>query len=74
MANIVPFLTIGLIYVLYGAPLRGAVAYFAVFTLARYLHTVTYIAGSQPLRTVSFVVGLLASIGLLVNVAVRALG
>src|SRR5437763_696231 len=51
----------------------GAVIYFGVFTVARYIHSVAYVAALQPWRTVSYVVGLLASIGLIVQVALRAL-
>jgi uncharacterized MAPEG superfamily protein len=73
MANVVPFLVLGLLYVLLGAGRTGAIAYFGVFTVARYLHSITYVAGLQPWRTVAFVVGLLASVGLLVQVLLRAL-
>jgi len=74
MANILPFLVLGFLYVVLGASRTGALAYFGVFTLARYIHSVAYVAALQPWRTVSFVVGLLASVGLLVQVAMRALG
>src|SRR5213594_4395104 len=73
MANILPFLILGFLYVLLGASRTGALVYFGVFTLARYVHSVAYVAGLQPWRTVSYVVGLLASIGLIVQVALRAL-
>ena len=74
MANILPFLVLGFLYVVLGASRTGALAYFGVFTLARYIHSVAYVAAVQPWRTVSFVLGLLASVGLLVQVAMRALG
>jgi microsomal prostaglandin-E synthase 1 len=74
MANILPFLVLGFLYVVLGASRTGALAYFGVFTLARYIHSVAYVAALQPWRTVSFVLGLLASVGLLVQVAMRALG
>ena len=73
MANILPFLVLGFLYVVLGASRTGAVIYFGVFTLARYVHSVAYVAALQPWRTVSFLVGLLASIGLIVQVAMRAL-
>ena len=73
MANILPFLILGFLYVLLGASRTGAVVYFGIFTLARYVHSVAYIAALQPWRTVSYLVGLLASIGLIVQVAMRAL-
>jgi uncharacterized MAPEG superfamily protein len=74
MANVVPFLILGFLYVLLGAGRTGALAYFGTFTVARYLHSVTYVAGLQPWRTVFFLAGLLASVGLIVQVLVRALG
>jgi glutathione S-transferase len=73
MANIVPFLILGLLYVLLGAGRTGALAYFAVFTLARHGHSVTYLGALRPWRTVSYVAGLLATLGLLVQVVLRAL-
>ena len=73
MANILPFLILGFLYVLLGASRTGAVIYFGVFTVARYIHSVAYVAALQPWRTVSYVVGLLASIGLIVQVVLRAL-
>ena len=73
MANILPFLVLGFLYVVLGASRTGAIVYFGVFTLARYIHSVAYVAAVQPWRTVSFLVGLLAAIGLLVQVTMRAL-
>jgi glutathione S-transferase len=73
MANVVPFLILGLLYVLLGAGRTGALAYFGVFTLARYIHSATYLVALQPWRTVSYVVGLLALVGLIVQVLLRAL-
>ena len=73
MANVVPFLVLGLLYVLLGGGRAGALAYFVTFTVARYVYAVAYVAGVQPWRTVSFGVGLLASIALLLHVLIRAL-
>ena len=73
MANVLPFLILGFLYVLLGGSRTGALAYFGVFTVARYVHSVAYVAALQPWRTVSYVVGLLASIGLIVQVTIRAL-
>lgn len=73
MANVVPFLFLGFLYVLLGAGRTGALAYFGTFTLARYLYSVSYVAGLQPWRTISFLLGLLALIGLIVQVFVRVI-
>jgi uncharacterized MAPEG superfamily protein len=72
MANVVPFLVLGFLYVILGASRTGALAYFGVFTVARWAHSVTYVAGLQPWRTVAFAIGLLAEVGLLAQVLMRA--
>ena len=56
-ATIVPFLALGLVYVLAGGPPGAAAWYFTVFTVARWLHSWAYLGSRQPLRTVCFVVG-----------------
>jgi prostaglandin-E synthase 1 len=73
MANILPFLVLGMLYVFLGAGRTGALAYFGVFTLARWGHSIAYVAAVQPWRTISYLLGLLATIGLLVQVLLRAL-
>jgi len=54
-ASIVPFLALGLVYVLAGGPSGAAVLYFTVFTVARWLHSWAYLGGRQPLRTFFFI-------------------
>lgn len=66
---IVPcFLFLGLIAVLAGAPALHVEVLFAVFVAARYLHSLVYLAGKQPWRTIFFLISLLAIIGLMVEV------
>jgi prostaglandin-E synthase 1 len=67
-ASIVPFLALGLVYVLAGGPLGPAVLYFAVFTVARWLHSWAYLGARQPLRTIVFVVASLSLLALTVHV------
>jgi prostaglandin-E synthase 1 len=67
-ASIVPFLALGLVYVLAGGPLGPAVIYFAVFTVARWLHSWAYLSARQPLRTIFFVVASLPLLSLTVHV------
>ncbi len=67
-ASIVPFLALGLVYVLAGGPLSPAVYYFSIFTVARWLHSWAYLVGRQPLRTISFVVASLPLLALMVHV------
>ncbi len=56
-ANIYPFLILGLIYVLLGGTDGFAKIVFGIFTGARLLHSIVYLAGKQPWRTLSFVIG-----------------
>lgn len=67
-ASIYPFLLLGLVYVLAGGPGTPAIVYFAAFCTARILHSVAYLKGKQPWRTVFFTVSFLITIALLVHV------
>ena len=67
-ASIVPFLALGLVYVLAGGPLGPSVFYFGVFTVARWFHSWAYLGARQPLRTIFFVVASLPLIALMVHV------
>jgi uncharacterized MAPEG superfamily protein len=71
--NLMPFFTIGLLYVLTGATGTGATIYFGIFTAARVLHSVVYLAAKQPWRTIFFAIGALAIFGLAVQVLIRML-
>ena len=62
--NAVPFFAVGLIYALSGPSHLGAQAYFYTFLGARLLHSVFYVIGKQPFRTMTFVIGALATIGM----------
>ncbi len=73
LENILPFFTVGLIFVLMGAPGRAAAIYFYTFTAARIVHSITYLLQLQPWRTVAFVVGLLCVVGMLVQILMAAL-
>jgi prostaglandin-E synthase 1 len=64
-----PFLLLGLVYVWLGGGLKLASALFAVFVVARYVHAFTYLKALQPWRTVSFAIGGLAMIALLLDIA-----
>jgi microsomal prostaglandin-E synthase 1 len=73
LENILPFFTVGLIFVLMGVSAFAAQVYFYTFAGARIVHTVTYIARLQPWRTIAFVLGLLCTIGMLVQILIAAL-
>jgi uncharacterized MAPEG superfamily protein len=62
--NAIPFFAIGLLYALSGANRSGAQAYFGTFVAARVLHSLFYLWGRQPFRTIAFAVGALATIGM----------
>jgi uncharacterized MAPEG superfamily protein len=68
-SSIVPFLALGLVYVLAGGPPGPALLYFTVFTVARWLHSWAYLGARQPLRTIFFVVASLPLLALMVHVA-----
>src|SRR5262245_11656968 len=68
LENIAVFWAIGLIYALTGPTALGAKAYFFTFTAARWLHTFFYLKAIQPFRTISFVVGALALLGMMIHV------
>ncbi len=73
LENILPFFTVGLIFVLMGASAFAAQVYFYTFTAARIFHTIFYVARLQPWRTVAFVVGVLCVVGMLVQILIAAL-
>ncbi len=67
MANIVPFLATGLLYVMWGAGTTAAWVLFGGFTFFRVVHSFAYVAGKQPWRTLSFSAAGLAQLGVLVQ-------
>jgi prostaglandin-E synthase 1 len=67
-ATIYPFLLLGLVFVLAHGAAWIAATIFATFTAARIAHSIFYLAARQPGRTLAFVVGLLATITLMVAV------
>lgn len=67
-ASIIPFLALGLVYVLASGPLAPAQLYFGMFTAGRWLHSWAYLRGRQPLRTISFVIASLPLLALMLHV------
>jgi len=57
LENILPFLVVGFLYALTGPSLLAARVYFLGFLAARVLHSVFYIGGMQPHRTIAFGIG-----------------
>ena len=70
--NIQPFLFLGLIYVMLGAPTLIAQIIFGVFTAARILHSIVYLAGKQPWRSLAYAISMLSMLALMEEI-VRAL-
>ena len=68
------FFALGLIYTLQGGCLLGGQICFGAFTGARILHTVVYLKGLQPARTIGYTIGAFALFGLIVMVVLNALG
>ncbi len=65
-ATIYPFLLLGLAFVLAGGSYVVAISLFTIFTLARIVHSIAYLGGKQPWRTLSFVVSGLSIIALMI--------
>ena len=59
LENILPFFGVGLIYALSGPSLGMARFLFAGFALSRVAHTIFYLRGWQPHRSVAFLLGML---------------
>jgi prostaglandin-E synthase 1 len=72
MANIVPFAVLGLVFVLAGGSGPAANVLFGVFTASRVLHSLVYLAGKQPWRSIAFGIGALDTL-VLMGFIVRAL-
>ncbi len=65
MATMVPFLGLGLLYVLLGGPALMAQILFGVLVVSRLVHSAVYLAEVQPWRTVVFGVHFLGIVALL---------
>ncbi len=69
MAVNLPFLMLGLLYVMAGGTAGLAYIIFGVFVAARLLHSFAYLNQVQPWRTISFVVSAVAAFALLGDIA-----
>lgn len=66
--NAIPFFVLGALYVVTHGSKTGAQAYFFTFLAMRVLHSLFYLLGKQPFRTISFAIGVLACLGMAVHV------
>ena len=73
LENIPIFLLLGLIYVTLGCWPEGAFIYFTLFVVARILHTIMFLLGLQPWRTIFFTFGLAVCIILATNILTAVL-
>ncbi|MFV8753209.1 MAPEG family protein [Nannocystaceae bacterium ST9] len=62
LENVPLFLITGLLLAMVGTSLTVAASIYAVFTVARILHSVCYVKGIQPFRTMFFVIAFLAQL------------
>ena len=63
-ATIYPFLLLGLLFVSTGGKAAIAIPIFAIFVVARIVHSIAYLKAMQPWRTIAFAVSLLAVVAL----------
>lgn len=68
-ANILPFLILGLLFVLMGGSDTAAKLFFGIFAVARWAHSWAYLSGKQPWRTVLFLVSGITTIALMLDLA-----
>jgi uncharacterized MAPEG superfamily protein len=73
LENAIPFFAIGFMYALSKPSMIGAQAYFFTFLGARVLHSLFYLWGKQPFRTLMFVIGVAAMVGMGVHVIRHAI-
>jgi glutathione S-transferase len=71
LENIPIFLILGWIYVTAGLSATAFLVYCAIFVVARILHTICYLNGIQPLRTIAFTVGAFATLAMLVQLLIK---
>lgn len=72
LESAVPFFAIGLLYTFTAPNLTLARALFGGFAVVRLLHAVFYLSAKQPMRTISFALGTLCNVIMIVQV-LRAL-
>ena len=71
--NIPIFLFLGLIYITLGCWPEGVYIYFTIFIIARILHTIAYLNGMQPWRTIFFTVGMIVCVALSIEILATVL-
>jgi len=67
LENIPIFLILAWIYVAAGLPTTAFVVYCVVFMVARIVHSFCYVNSLQPLRTIAYTIGALATLALIIH-------
>ncbi len=70
-AMITPFLILGWLYVVIGGHTLAAEIIFGFFIITRYAHSICYLKGVQPFRTVMFTLSAAGMLALLVALCIR---
>jgi len=73
LENVLPFVVLAGLYIVTGAKPLAAAIYCYTFVAARWLHSIFYLKGVQPFRTLAFAVGFFVNIGLTVQLLIHAL-
>jgi uncharacterized MAPEG superfamily protein len=71
LENIPIFLILGWIYVTAGLSATAFLVYCAIFVVARIVHTICYLNGIQPLRTIAFTVGAFTTLAMLIQLLIK---
>src|SRR5271170_4900006 len=70
LENIPIFLFLAMFYVTLGCWPGGAFIYFSIFVVARIMHTVVYLRGLQPARTIFYAIGITICVILSVHILI----
>jgi glutathione S-transferase len=73
LENIPIFLFLAMIYVTLGCSPERAYIYFTIFVVARILHTIFYLRGLQPWRTLSYALGIAICFALSIDILIAVL-
>jgi uncharacterized MAPEG superfamily protein len=73
LENIPMFLLMSLGYIMLTCPEKAGVICIMLFTFARIMHTVTYLKGMQPWRTIAYAIGLFCSAFIALNILYKVL-
>lgn len=65
--NTIPFLLLGSVFAALGPDKLEAQIIFGVFTGARLFYSLAYLKGLQPWRTISYAIGVLATLALMIE-------